>query len=467
MNEKLDILQCLIENRVFAPSHSALAKELGYKGKMVIYRLMNGQTKESTVEEVWFRIMDCFYLSEGDLFTLASIFEGAKELTDLAFPNMNRNHPGWVKQLILALVHDFYDYFPPKFQYEVAPKLKDLKKDAPNVFWGIVTLLYIRGNAIDVYQGDILKQASPIMRDLTDWLHDWFPENANAHVASIYLLNLPNASNLWNLLFKCILIFRYYTEPDFKNQTIQCAQLLFREKRSYWHTPNSSYTSGSEVWLLIKQNYERSTNGFYIVMRLKAGKDIQTFMLTDVLSFVFWTIDNEDDPPILQVFRHRGVEYELCYYIYSYDEELRELHLEANPDTGNLFDIPETLQMINIGHPNDKNEKIWARILSAWDKEKGYSVFQQAQEMLSSKIVLKDYKLIDILISRTNYTLLVDRQGETIRYQLPLDAYDFLSQINPSQQVLFVKHKANNEVYVIWPGFGYEIKLSEFTQVEL
>ena len=190
-------------------------------------------------------------------------------------------------------------------------------------------------------------------------------------------------------------------------------------------------------------------------------------MLTDVLSFVFWTIDNEDDPPILQVFRHRGVEYELCYYIYSYDEELRELHLEANPDTGNLFDIPETLQMINIGHPNDKNEKIWARILSAWDKEKGYSVFQQAQEMLSSKIVLKDYKLIDILISRTNYTLLVDRQGETIRYQLPLDAYDFLSQINPSQQVLFVKHKANNEVYVIWPGFGYEIKLSEFTQVEL
>ena len=31
MNEKLDILQCLIENRVFAPSHSALAKELGYK----------------------------------------------------------------------------------------------------------------------------------------------------------------------------------------------------------------------------------------------------------------------------------------------------------------------------------------------------------------------------------------------------------------------------------------------------
>ena len=37
MNEKLDILQCLIENRAFAPSHSALAKELGYKGKMVIY----------------------------------------------------------------------------------------------------------------------------------------------------------------------------------------------------------------------------------------------------------------------------------------------------------------------------------------------------------------------------------------------------------------------------------------------
>ena len=48
MIDKLKILQCLIENRAFASSHSALAKSLGYKGKMVVYRLMEGQVKEAT-----------------------------------------------------------------------------------------------------------------------------------------------------------------------------------------------------------------------------------------------------------------------------------------------------------------------------------------------------------------------------------------------------------------------------------
>lgn len=33
MNDELEILQCLIENRIFAPSPSALAKDLHTKGK--------------------------------------------------------------------------------------------------------------------------------------------------------------------------------------------------------------------------------------------------------------------------------------------------------------------------------------------------------------------------------------------------------------------------------------------------
>lgn len=463
MNDKLNILQCLIENRAFASSHSALAKELGYKGKMVIYRLMNGQTKESTVDEIWHRIMERFYLSETGLHNLAAIFAGAKELADLTFPNMNRNHPEWVKQLILALVHDSYDYFPAEFQCEVVPELKDLKVDSPDIFWGIVTLLYIRGNAIDVYQGNVLKQACRIVRDLTDWLHDWFPENASARMASMYLLHLPNANNLWSVLFKCILVFRYYTEPDFKTQAIQCAQLLLKEKRSYWYTPGSPYASDSEVWLLIKQNYERGTNGFYIVLRLKAGKDIQTFTLQDVLSFVFWTIDTEEDPPILQVIRHRRMEYEQCFYTYSYDEEFRVLHLEANPDTGNLFDIPETLQMISIEHPSGKNEKVWARILKRWDESQGSTVFQKAKEMLSERIDLKDeYVLEDVQINKNKFTLVIDHKGEIIKYELPITAYDFLSEINPSQRILIVRHVYDNEIYVEWSDLGYSIRLAEF-----
>lgn len=46
MDDKLEILKCLIENRALAPSHAALAKELGYRGRMTVYRLMDGQVKD-------------------------------------------------------------------------------------------------------------------------------------------------------------------------------------------------------------------------------------------------------------------------------------------------------------------------------------------------------------------------------------------------------------------------------------
>ena len=53
MNDELEILQCLIENRIFAPSPSALAKRLAYKGKMTIYRVMEGKVSFRVVHDVW------------------------------------------------------------------------------------------------------------------------------------------------------------------------------------------------------------------------------------------------------------------------------------------------------------------------------------------------------------------------------------------------------------------------------
>lgn len=57
MNDELEILQCLIENRIFAPSPSALAKRLAYKGKMTIYRVMEGKVSFRVVHDVWRKLL--------------------------------------------------------------------------------------------------------------------------------------------------------------------------------------------------------------------------------------------------------------------------------------------------------------------------------------------------------------------------------------------------------------------------
>ena len=64
MNDELEILQCLIENRIFAPSPSALAKRLAYKGKMTIYRVMEGKVSFRVVHDVWRKLLKEFHITD-------------------------------------------------------------------------------------------------------------------------------------------------------------------------------------------------------------------------------------------------------------------------------------------------------------------------------------------------------------------------------------------------------------------
>ena len=75
----------------------------------------------------------------------------------------------------------------------------------------------------------------------------------------------------------------------------------------------------------------------------------------------------------------------------------------------------------------------------------------------------EEYQLTDVQISRTRFALCVEHQGKALRYELPIDAYDFLSEINPSQRILLTRNWEDNQVYVIWPDLGYTIRLEEFS----
>ena len=98
------------------------------------------------------------------------------------------------------------------------------------------------------------------------------------------------------------------------------------------------------------------------------------------------------------------------------------------------------------------------------DEEQGSTVFRQAKEQLAEQTELQEeYQLTDVQISRTRFALCVEHQGKALRYELPIDAYDFLSEINPSQRIELVRDWADNKIYVTWPDLGYMIRLEEFS----
>lgn len=464
MNEKLEILQCLIENQVFAPSHSALAKILGYKGKMVIYRLSEGKVKDETVNKITKQICDRFGLNEEHLYKIARIFFGVKFFYDKLISEMNTRHPEWIRNLIISLMYDEYKYFSPKFKNETMPLLIDLKNNERDVYWGIVAMIFIKANGIDPYKYIKKKETWKIIDMLKNILLYIYPEKHDAHEAVENIKRFTNAQALWNIVHNFIIIFRHYTEEDFKNEALKLLRIFNFGKRSYWRLPDSSYGQDSEIWLLVSQTYKHGTNGFYIAMRMKAGNDIQTFTIDKTLILNFWTIDKEDDPPVLQVFEGYGKERKCCFYLYEYDEPQHKLNIEFIPDNGAPLGLPETLQMINFDNPKGKDEKVWARILSMWDEQQGESEFKKAKESISGFVDMSDaYHIKDVFISKTTLSLIIEHDGHTSNYQISVDKYDFLSNINPSQEIVIVKSLEDDALYASWPDRGDGIKLTEFT----
>ena len=310
MDEKQEMLRCLIEGCAFAPSVSALAKELGFRGKMTFYRLMQGQVKSETVNRIWNLIKGQFCLTDEGLQGVARAFYGARYFGGALVREMNHAHPGWVEQLMWVLTEGSFDCFSGTFKAETAPVLHDLREDEPDVYWRMVVLVYLSAKHIDAYTYIKKGEGWKIIEQLDRFLLDLYPEKADAHEAACNLMKLNTAPSLWNLVHTCAVLFRYYTESGFRNLATKAMRIFGFGERSYWRMPGSVYGGESEVWLMMEEGYGKGTSGYYLALRLKAGKDVETFTLEDALILQFWAVDTEADLPVLQACRRRGVEQE-------------------------------------------------------------------------------------------------------------------------------------------------------------
>lgn len=115
---------------------------------MTLYRIIKEEVAEKTVNDVWEKLKAVYYLEDEDLFRIANICYAAKEFYDWIVPEMNVRHSQWVENVIISLIEEQYDYNSETFRKEVVPVLTDMKRDEPNIFWGMVVLFYIRAKKL-------------------------------------------------------------------------------------------------------------------------------------------------------------------------------------------------------------------------------------------------------------------------------------------------------------------------------
>lgn len=472
MDEKLKILQCLIESDMFASSPAAFAKTLGYKGKMTIYRILKGIITEKTVNEVWNRLLAQFFLEEDMLNCLYYILQANRYFSDLIKNEMNILNPRWMENLLISLFEDDYMYYSPDFKEKAVPMLKDLKKDTPDVFWGMVALFYIKQKDINPYSGIFKKTEGGFLYDLNKLLSSLYPENSYAYQAGIHLKSVAEQSehpnSLWWLLYNGLLLLRYYAEPDFIRSALTVLQTFDWPHRSYWVIPGTSYQLKARVWALIENKMNTAAHGFYIVLCLEMGKDTETFHLKDTFVLQFLSTDPDKHHPIAQAYKMADQKKEICHYLYNYDSDTQTLYFSFNPEVGNLYNLPNAIHLINLLNPKGKEEKVWSKVLERFEQGIGEKLYQESLEKITGIINLSDVYIIqDVIITKASLSLILIEYGIKKEYKISTTAYSFLTNINPSLSIIITRHVNDGDIYVEWPGLGYAIKLSAFNCKDL
>lgn len=466
MSEKLQILQCLIENKILAASASSLSMELGYKGKMGIYRLLRGLVSEKFINEIWDKILNKYNLEDNVLYDLANICILTKDFSNFVTKEMNTNHPKWVENVIMAVTDSIYDYFSDEFKKNTAPVLIDLRRDDPDILWGILTLFYIRTKNIEVYSKNNISIICNILNEFDQLLFSIHPENINAHQAADNLITMlkfnDKSVNIWTLIFNSIILFRYYTDTDFIKTVAQGSVIFNWPSRSYWIVPDTTYQKGAEFWLLVQNNFNTANNGIYIAVNVAAGKNTEEFIPQSTYIMQFMFPEN-----ILFVTRMNGEHKEICFYKYEYDSNLKTLKFKPTSDINNWCNLPDILYRLESSSLNGMSEKVWWRILEKFDTGGiGRDTYQKAIEKFTGVSDLSNmYKIHDVNISRTMLSIKLTVSDEKQQYQIPITNYSFLTKINPSESIIITRHELDNEIYVEWPNLGYAIKLSEWEKL--
>ena len=476
MDDKKELLTYIIENRIFGSSWSALAKCLGYKGRMAFSRLKEGNMKLSTVENIINDICIHFNMPYSELVDVTEMIKKGKILYDIIKDeDIATDCNSQADRILADLVTLNFQNFSDDFNMYIVPHLNELYRDDPYVYFGVVMFLYVKMLKINPYEGNIGKFHNSLKKHtshICSVLKEHIPENAIGHATTLAYLSdsiIRNAPQcIWGLMVYNIHILRYFADPDYVNQILELG-VAFTEwgDFSYWHETDVSYSERVRLWTLFFRESSSPLHGMYMGQTFEAGKDNETFIPKENFSLIFWNKESDDDEyatiQACNFVNSESEEYKVYYGTYIYDDENEEITIKWNDEKENFLNIPSRLKRITKEKPAERDEQVWWNIIRRFDDNDSLKIFTETLlNRLNTEYPDDDYDIQDVTISRKLFTLTIKTTDGIKEYSIPIDAYPFLRNLRVFDEVTIKKDTRTEELFVSWPWAGYDIPLREF-----
>lgn len=457
--DRQDALQLMINAQLFAPSTSALAKRLGYKGKTSLYRIQQGEASAGAIEEAWDKLLPFVGGTEQQLFAAAravgycrNFKRAVKEEGREVLPPESLHR--WV---LLGVMKGDEERFSEKFQRDVWPEITDLRKEDYDAFWMMMALYYFDEEGVMVYDKDFC------LLDILDKLHLLLQQNyencerPRNSVNNIFRKEIVDAccrSCVWDLLLFGGLALMHYAAPDAMSHTIQAYTLYNLGDDSYWIAPETIYAEGARVWHLMELAVGGGRHGLYYAMELKVGRNKEEFDVIQIIPLLFNESRNYMQMEVTEKRRPLIAQYE-------WNEDYTALRVKASKEEHACYGLPTHLQRIDLDNPQGKEAKIWANVMKWYDKNVPDNVMQAIFQFEGMEYQ-DGYEIKNVAIDRHSLTITVEKEGGCTDYTIDIERYDFLKTLLPSDIIGVVHLKRTNKLSFRWIEKAYVIPIEEF-----
>lgn len=462
--DKQDALQLLINGCVFAPSASALAKRLGYKGKTSIYRIQQGEASAGAIEEAWDKLKAFMEGTDEQLFYAARAVKNCRTLKRLIKEkgtegiDVEDRHL-WVMQGVML---GDAERFPERFQREVWPDLVDLRTEDTDPFWMMMAHYYFEEEGVDAYAKDF--DLLGVLTKLHNWLQQNYencdrPKSSINNILREEYIKAFSWGCAWDLMYYGALALLHYAEPDTLDRTIRSYDLFNLGEDSYWIEPRTIYKEKAHLWHLMEIQVGEGTHGLYYALEIEVGRNKEEFTVIQILPLLF----NESLGMVqMEVTKERKP----IMANYEWNENHTELSVKVSKEQQAKYGFPPCLHRIDLDNPQGKDAKIWANVMRGYNDNIPECV-TNAVFAFEGIEYLRGYVVENVTIDRYSLTIAVEREGGHTDYTIDINQYPFLRTLLPSDIIGIVRSTDTNEVSFRWVQKGYVIPLEEFEIKEI
>lgn len=474
MNQKQEILQILIDNRVFTGNFSELGRKLGYSqdGRTTIGRIRKGESNltEKTLNEIIDKLQQEYLIDIDDMTIVANCVAYGKELYS-QLRDAYGTGIDWHETAFCAIVTENYQALTG-INKELTVGLKEMRLQDPDTYYGMLSFFYIQCKGIYPYTNKDKKSLGKKLNGLNEVLYGSFPSSTRAYESaekSIDTILDDERVTILKLIYSLRVIIRGYADDTyFENFLREMGHLLAVGDDSFWIVPGETFHAGCEMWYLSVIPTKSHKRGAYIAMKLRATSACtDSFELVEAYNFMFLIDESYDNIHILQACELPTGKTEYAQFCYVGDDRLLELNFDDVPEQ--TFNLPQELVCINHTAPKGKDEKVWAKIIEKLLKERCAKLLLAAVNSSSYSNIehLADYEVTNVCIDRLCVTVsFVNAENKEEKHTIGIESYPFLKELTVFEFASVVRDKETKELAICWNDLGQYVPLKEFRRIE-